>query len=47
LIARASRDSQLWITTHSQLLAAAIERATGERPLCLKLDDGETVLDPT
>ena len=45
LIARASRNAQLWITTHSQPLARAIERAAGEPPLRLRLEDGETVVE--
>jgi predicted ATPase len=45
LIARASRNSQLWITTHSRRLAEAIEEASGEPPIRLRLDDGETVVD--
>jgi predicted ATPase len=44
LIARASRDSQLWITTHSRPLADFIGRFTGEPALRLRLDGGETVV---
>ena len=43
LIARASRDAQLWITTHSTTLTGAVERLTGERPIRLELRSGETV----
>jgi predicted ATPase len=45
LIARASRNSQLWITTHSRQLAEAIERASGEPPIRLRLDAGETMIE--
>jgi predicted ATPase len=44
LVARASRDAQLWITTHSPILTDAVERLTGERPIRLGLSGGETVL---
>lgn len=44
LIARAARDSQLWVTTHSALLASAVERLTGETPIQLRLKDGETIV---
>src|SRR5581483_9977257 len=42
LIARVSRDSQLWVTTHSQALAKAIEDRTGAEPITLEKVDGET-----
>lgn len=42
LIARASKDSQLWITTHSPVLAGAIEKLTEARPITLAKVDGET-----
>jgi predicted ATPase len=42
LIARASRASQLFVTTHSQELAEHIAGHTGSRPIELELVDGET-----
>lgn len=42
LIATAARNSQLWITTHSRGLAAAIEEQTGEPPIELEMVAGET-----
>jgi len=45
LITKASRKSQLWITTHSRTLAEAIERFSGEAPVRLRLEDGETVVE--
>lgn len=42
LIAGASRDSQLWITTHSEALAGHIERHTGAAPVRLEKVCGET-----
>lgn len=42
LIVRASRESQVWITTHSLPLAAAIERESGFAPIRLAKVDGET-----
>lgn len=44
LIVRASRDSQLWVTTHSQQLAGAIERLSGVRPVRLEKVAGATRL---
>jgi predicted ATPase len=44
LIARAARESQLWITTHSRALAEHVERLSGETPVELRLVDGETRL---
>jgi predicted ATPase len=52
LILRASRDTQLWITTHSEHLAALIGEQTGAEPVRLEKVDGETrivgrgLLDP-
>jgi predicted ATPase len=40
LIVNASRHSQLWITTHSVALAAAIRRASGVAPITLAKVDG-------
>lgn len=42
LIAKASRHSQLWITTHSSALASAIRARTGSEPIALEKVDGET-----
>ncbi len=42
LIARASRSSQVWITTHSTALAAAVERLTGAAPIALEKVGGAT-----
>jgi predicted ATPase len=44
LVARAARDSQVWITTHSELLAACIGEQTGATPIRLEKVDGETRL---
>jgi predicted ATPase len=45
LIARAARDSQLWITTHSRALAEHVERFSGQPPVRLRMVDGETQLE--
>ncbi len=42
LIVRASRYSQVWITTHSQALADAITKETGTAPIRLEKVGGET-----
>lgn len=42
LILRVSRSSQLWITTHSETLAALVERQSGAAPVRLEKVDGET-----
>ena len=42
LIARVSKDTQLWITTHSQSLAADVERHSRQPPVRLRMVDGET-----
>lgn len=44
LLVRASRRAQLWITTHSAALAAALAEGTGEPPIRLAMRRGETVL---
>jgi predicted ATPase len=44
LIVQAGRESQLWITTHSQLLADHVHRLCGARPVCLDKVDGRTVV---
>jgi predicted ATPase len=42
MIVKASRDSQLWITTHSGKLSELIERYSGEPCIRLELVNGET-----
>lgn len=42
LIERASRDSQLWVTTHSETLAKEIGRRCGVDPIALTKKEGET-----
>ena len=42
LIVRASRDTQMWITTHSRALADAIERHSGVPSILLVKVEGET-----
>lgn len=44
LITQASKYSQLWITTHSQALSAAIECSSGQAPIRLEKVDGETLV---
>jgi predicted ATPase len=44
LIVRASKDTQLWITTHSQPLAEQIESHSGLPRLRLSMVDGETLV---
>lgn len=44
LIVDAARFSQIWVTTHSPLLAQAINAASGAKPIVLELSDGETVV---
>jgi predicted ATPase len=44
LIAAASRNTQLWITTHSRGLAAEVERFSGTPPIQLRIADGETLI---
>lgn len=41
-LVNAAKNSQLWIVTHSQLLAGLIERYSGQPPIRLELEDGET-----
>ena len=45
LIVNASERSQVWVTTHSQLLAEAIREESGVSPVVLGLRDGETVIE--
>jgi predicted ATPase len=42
LIVRASRDSQIWITTHSEALAGYVDRECGVAPVQLEKVNGET-----
>lgn len=42
LFVAAAQHSQIWVTTHSEPLAAALARATGRSPLRLRLEDGAT-----
>ena len=42
MIVRASRDSQLWVTTHSPRLAELIEKHSGQPNIKLELVHGET-----
>ncbi len=44
LIVEASRFSQIWVTTHSQILAKRIEELSGTKPFELSLVEGETVV---
>lgn len=45
LIVRAAKNTQLWITTHSQSLAAHIEEHSGIPRVRLTLEDGETKIE--
>ncbi|MBM3736368.1 MAG: DUF2813 domain-containing protein [Acidobacteria bacterium] len=45
LIHTAARTTQLWITTHSPVLAEEIERLSGIERIRLAIQDGETVLN--
>jgi len=42
LIVRAAKNTQLWITTHSQTLADRIEKHSGVPRVRLRMSDGET-----
>lgn len=42
LIARASRESQIWVTTHSVALATVLAELTGCSPVTLRKTGGET-----
>lgn len=44
LIVNAAERSQVWITTHSRLLADGIRDESGVAPIVLGLNDGETVI---
>jgi predicted ATPase len=41
----ASRHSQLWVVTHSEKLAGLVERYSGESPIRLQLEAGETLVE--
>jgi predicted ATPase len=41
-IVNAARNSQLWVVTHSLRLAELVEKYSGESPIRLELDGGET-----
>ncbi len=45
LMIEASRQSQVWVTTHSRELAQAVVEGGGGRPIQLALIDGETVIE--
>jgi predicted ATPase len=45
MIASASHDSQIWIVTHSEILAAEIEARCGTRPKRVIRNDGATWID--
>jgi len=46
LMVRASKDTQLWITTHSRPLDESIQQHSGVPPVRLYMEDGETKVDP-
>jgi predicted ATPase len=45
MIAQASTDSQIWIVTHSELLAAEIQKRCGARPKRVIRNDGATWIE--
>jgi predicted ATPase len=45
LIARAARSARIWIVTHSEALAKAVEGETGKRPRRVIKVDGETSIE--
>lgn len=45
MIAKASADSQIWIVTHSQMLADAIRQRCGVRPKRVVRNEGETWIE--
>jgi predicted ATPase len=45
LIARASRNSQVWVTTHSDALAAAIAKYSDPETVRLVMKDGQTCVE--
>ncbi|MFN0056404.1 MAG: AAA family ATPase [Planctomycetales bacterium] len=44
LIVEAAERSQLWVTTHSQILVDAIRSDSGITPIELQLQNGETYI---
>ncbi|WP_188824605.1 AAA family ATPase [Brucella endophytica] len=44
IIARAAERAQVWVVTHSRILAEAIHAETGARPATVRRKDGETVV---
>ena len=45
LMIEASRQSQVWVTTHSRELAQAVVAGGGARPIQLALVGGETIIE--
>ncbi len=45
MIATASADSQIWIVTHSEILAAEIQKRCGTRPMRVIRNDGATWIE--
>ncbi len=45
LIAKAAERTQVWVVTHSQVLADALEDASGVRPRRVYEQDGETLIE--
>ncbi|MNL70660.1 hypothetical protein D3C87_1956980 [compost metagenome] len=45
MIAQASTDSQIWIVTHSELLATEIHKRCGIRPKRVIRNDGATWIE--
>ncbi|MBZ5523822.1 MAG: AAA family ATPase [Acidobacteriia bacterium] len=41
-LVNAAKNSQLWVVTHSQLLAGLVEKYSGQPPIRLELEHGET-----
>jgi len=41
-MAQAAKNSQLWVVTHSEKLAELVEKHSGESPIRLQLENGET-----
>lgn len=45
LIVNASKTSQIWVSTHSSLLAGSIQSLSRSQPLRLQLVNGETIIE--
>ena len=45
MIAQAARTSQIWIVTHSEVLAQAVRERCGVRPRRVIREDGATWID--